>query len=599
MRFRRIALRIGSAGLAIVPAVLLLVAKLGELTELTAVAAAVFLTILGGITLASLNNFHVRSVFNTGLMLLFVFFWIFSFAELFYGQFLPSRFALVLFVPIFITLALDYRLLAMLVPVQSVLIAIYVQQAGAGFFNAGVSGFDSVGLILAGLSGVLFAILALLGWVRHSTDEELLSAIRDKERLASTDPLTGLMNRRAFMEAMKCLWDREASFVIAFLDLDRFKPLNDQHGHAAGDAVLVQIAHRLKDYPGVQVAARLGGDEYAVALDLSLSESELDKAFAGLHALLNEDIEWEGERLSIGASIGYATRTKDASTLSMLLKAADTAMRRAKGEHKGWVRFDPDIDGGALDYQSQEIKFRSALACGNLSAAIQPIANASTLEIVGFELFSRWTDPGPLTLPEPTEFIPIAERLGLLNELLWKTLDETLKSAELTPQRLSVNIAPAQLQTPDFLERFLNLLTWHGVNPSSMTLEVTEQVAYRNMEANIQVLEKARRAGMLIALDNFGTGYSSLSMLNKLPLDKIKIDRSFSQQLGNNDRTDSILRSSICLAGELKLICCVEGIETEAAARKAALLGAKEIQGYWIGKPRIVQDIGTRLKLVS
>jgi EAL domain-containing protein (putative c-di-GMP-specific phosphodiesterase class I) len=334
-------------------------------------------------------------------------------------------------------------------------------------------------------------------------------------------------------------------------------------------------------------------------MDTTLPEAEQDDVFAKLHAILSEDIPWDGGVLSVGASIGYAGRTKDATTLSMLLKSADSAMRRAKHDHQSWARFNPDIDGAALDYPSQEIQFRSALARGDLRAALQPIADASTLEVSGFELLSRWTKFGALTMPEPTEFIPIAQRLGLLNELLWTTLDEALQSAELNPRRLSVNVSPAQLQAPDFVEHFLNLLKRHSVHPSHITLEVTEQVAYRNIEANIQVLEKARRAGLLIALDDFGTGYSSLSIVDRLPLDKIKIDKSFSQQAGSSARTDSVLRASIRLASELKLICCVEGIETEEAARKVALLGADEIQGYWIGKPRIVQETRALFKRAS
>lgn len=598
LRFRRIALRIGTAGLVIVASVFALAAMLGEVTTQTALETAAYVLVLGTISLASIRDYQVRLVFYSGLLLLFAIFWSSSFALYYAGQLNSIRLPLVVFCPIFICLALDYRLLAVLAPVQSVLVYFYFQH-GAVALGGAAEGFDPVGFSFAVLSGFMFGLLALLAWVRQNTDDELICLIADKVRLASTDSLTGLMNRRAFMETLNSCWVSEAPFVVAFLDLDRFKPLNDQYGHAAGDAVLKHVADRLKEYPGVRAAARMGGDEFAVALDLGLSETELNSAMASLHHSLTQDMEWEAKVLSVGTSIGYATNIKDAPTLSALLKAADTAMRRAKAHHAGWVCFNPDIDGAALDTQSQEIEFRSALIRGDIRASLQPIADATTREVVGYELLSRWTQCDLLETPEPAEFIPIAERLGLLNDLLWKSLDETLKGAALNPLRLSVNISPAQLQAPDFLDHFLNVLKGHAVDPSCIILEITEQVAYRNIESNIQVLEKARRAGMLIALDDFGTGYSSLSILDKLPLDKIKIDKSFSQRSEWTDRSDSILHASIRLANQLNLSCCVEGIETEEAALKVASLGADEIQGYWIGKPQLVQDSRLHLKRAS
>lgn len=599
LRFRRIALRIGSAGLIIVALVFALSSALGEVTTQTGFETAAYILVLGAISVASMRDYHVRPIFYTGLLLVFAIFWSSSFAQLYSGQLHSIRLPLVVFIPVFVSLALDYRLLTALAPIQSVLVFVYFQQDGAGALRAGAEGVNPVGIAFAVLSGFMFVLLALLAWVRQNTDSELIRVIADKERLASTDSLTGLMNRRAFMESLHSCWTSEAPFVVAFLDLDRFKPLNDQYGHTAGDAVLEQIADRLRAFPDINAAARLGGDEFAVALDPGLSEHELCKVMAELHNCLTQDVEWDAKVLSIGASIGYATNGKDAPTLSTLLKAADTAMRRAKAHHAGWIGFSPDIDGAALDYQSQEIEFRSALFRGDIRAAIQPIADAATREVVGYELLSRWTQSSFLKMPEPTEFIPIAERLGLLNELLWKTLDETFKSAELDPLRLSVNISPAQLQAPDFLECFLNILKRHTVDPSCITLEITEQAAYRNIESNIQVLETARRAGMSIALDDFGTGYSSLSILDRLPLDKIKIDKSFSQRSGLNDRSDSILRASIHLANQLNLGCCVEGIETEEAALRVASLGADEIQGYLIGKPKLLRENGLLFKRAS
>ncbi len=586
-------------GLFVVPCVLGLSASFGHVSWIDLAASAADMVVLGAILIAALRNQHVRSVLYSGLIFLFVIFWCVSFGELHMGLTNSTSFALVLFVPVFLCLALDYRLLAALAPVQALLVFSYAYLYTAVSGPAGSPAFEIVGSVYAVLSGIMFSLVSILAWIRQSTDDELILALNEKERLASTDSLTGLMNRRAFMDSLNAFCATESAFVVAFLDLDRFKPLNDQFGHAAGDAVLREISSRLQAVPGVRAAARLGGDELAIALDTSLSGAELDKAVASLHACLTRDIEWDGKTLSVGVSIGYATNARDAQSLPTLLKAADTAMRRAKAHQIGWASFSADRDGAALDTHSPEIEFRSALARGDLRAAVQPIADAGTHEIVGYEILSRWTRCGLRQTPEPNEFIPIAERLGLLNELLWTTLDETLQSGHLRAQRLAVNISPAQLQAPDFVDCLMNLLKARGVDPASMTLEITEQVAYRNIESNVEMLEKARRAGMTIALDDFGTGYSSLSMLDRLPLDKVKIDKSFSQRSGSSDRSDSILRASIRLANQLNLTCCVEGIETEEAARKVRLFGADEIQGFWVGKPILLEDSRLLFKQAS
>jgi diguanylate cyclase (GGDEF)-like protein len=192
-----------------------------------------------------------------------------------------------------------------------------------------------------------------------------LAALRSQIDALDRD-IVGLMNRRAFMDSLNALCANDSTFAVAFLDLDRFKPLNDQFGHAAGDAVLRELSNRLQQVAGVRAAARLGGDELAVALDPCLSGAELDQTIASLHAGLTRQVEWEGKALSVGVSIGYATSVRDAQSLPTLLKAADTAMRRAKAHQSGWASFSAELDGAALDTHSPEIEFRLALARGDL-----------------------------------------------------------------------------------------------------------------------------------------------------------------------------------------------------------------------------------------
>lgn len=603
-RLQLIAQRVGGVGLIIVPCVLGMMASFGQITQIAVLESGAYCVVLGAILIAGLRGYQVRAVLYSGLVVLFSIFWLASFGQLYLKLVHVTSFPLTLFIPIFLSLALDYRVVAALAPVQSVLVFNYAQQYRTTFEAESSTGSGSVSIVYAVLSGIMLSLVAILARVRQYTDGELILALNEKERLASTDSLTGLMNRRAFLDSLDAFCAEKSAFAVAFLDLDRFKPLNDQFGHAAGDAVLREISSRLQQVPGVRAAARLGGDELAVVLDASLSNAELDETVASLHSGLTRQVEWDGKTFPVGVSIGYATSTRDAQSLSTLLKAADTAMRRAKAQQTGWASFSADLDSDALDSDaldthSSEIEFRSALSRGDLRAAIQPIANAATLEIVGYEILSRWTQCGLRHTPEPNEFIRIAERLGLLNDLLWTTLDEALRSEDIFPHRLAVNISPAQLQAPDFVDCFVNVLKARAVDPSCITLEITEQVAYRNIQSNVMMLEQARRAGMMIALDDFGTGYSSLSMLDRLPLDKVKIDKFFGQRAGCSDRSDSILRASISLAKQLKLTCCVEGIETEEAARKVRLFGADEIQGYWVGKPMLLTDSWVPFKLAS
>jgi EAL domain-containing protein (putative c-di-GMP-specific phosphodiesterase class I) len=235
-----------------------------------------------------------------------------------------------------------------------------------------------------------------------------------------------------------------------------------------------------------------------------------------------------------------------------------------------------------------EMAFRQALEAGRIRAALQPIACAHSHEIKGYELLSRWVDSGLRTDPRPDQFIPIAEKLGLLNQLLRVTLEEALSTADLSGKFLSINISPAQIVASDFIWRLRRCLKAHNFPAENLVLEITEEVAFRNVEQNVRVLNEARRYGMTVALDDFGKGYSSLSIVEKLPLDKLKIDRSLALEADCNERMESILDIALQMARKLGLESCVEGIEQECLARRVAELGATEIQGYWLGKPELV-----------
>lgn len=600
-RFRLIAFGSGVLGLIINAFVYSAYSITGELTSLVFYEVFTYAVVLVAILLSANRNFHVRSFLFVGLLTLFAVFWASTFLEAINEEAAPFDLPLILFVPLFLVIILNHRILFALAPVQAVFVFIFACEFLEMPTGADWSGTDQqlFSVMLAAVSGFAFCALGVVSFAREQADQKLFNLISEQEKLAGTDELTGLMNRRAFMDTLRVHWPMQTTVGIAFVDLDHFKPLNDQYGHAVGDEILQTIAARVDSLPMVTATARLGGDEFAILFEEKSAGPDIEHLIDMLHAKITADIQWESGLISIGASIGYAEGDTMQQTLSGLLRSADTAMRRAKSSRLGWAMFNPRIDNAALATSTLELELKRAIKNGQIKAAIQPIANAKTRETVAYELLARWTGSGFERDPSPKDFIPIAEKLGLLNEILWVTLDEALAHLELVEQRLAINVSPAQLLATDFLDTLLSILERHEVSPNSITIEITEEVAFRNLERNIAILEQARALGMKIALDDFGTGYSSLSMLDTLPLDNLKIDQSFVRKSDKSEQSKRILLAAIRLAKQLGLESCVEGIETQHFAARVAVLGADMIQGYWLGRPELVRDAKRDLRLVS
>lgn len=597
-RYRRIAQRIGLAGLVLVGLALGLTGLFGRISFNSYVEAGNYALILAGLALAARRDFHIRSVMNGGLAALFLCYWAHVFVEVQSGDINVTTLIYPLFIPVFIAIGLDYRLQLTLAPVQAVFIW-FCTVAFTEAYPLGGPGLSDERMLagsLAAFSAILLVLLAMVQISRQRTDQRLVQVITEKEHLATTDPLTGLLNRRAFLAALKTAADETGEVTAVFIDLNNFKPLNDQYGHAAGDAVLRAIAARLERSDAIAVAARPGGDEFAAIAAPCRNAAEMDAALAGLYAELVCDVAWNGRLIHVGASMGYAHKGRDDKSLTACLSEADTAMRRVKAAGGGYARFAPEVDGEAIETELMQVTFPRALASGLIRPALQPIADAGTMEIVGHELLARWTGLAQADInsrqPGPEEFIPVAEKLGLLNELLWTTLDTTLSNWKSEPKALSVNISPGQLQTTDFIPTLRRVLDKHRFPANGVTLEITERVALRNLEANVGMLQRARKAGLSIALDDFGTGYSSLSMLTRLPLDKLKVDRSLTlaAAAAEDAPENALLRGALRLARDLGLVTCVEGISSETLAEKMRKLGADQMQGYWIGQPRLVES---------
>lgn len=451
----------------------------------------------------------------------------------------------------------------------------------------------------------VFAIIAIFGYMMTATvqnlkiRDRLKNLVTEKTRLAAEDPLTGLQNRRSFVELVAAQKGTGRPLTLVFIDLDRFKPLNDQYGHAVGDQVLMEIGRRLIEQPDILGAARLGGDEFAALFAAPEEAQSADLQIQTLHNCLTAAIHSVSGDVSVGASMGWVSAGGEGTTVSDVLHSADVAMRRAKVEHLGVAEFDPVIDQAALASSAIEIAFRHALAKGRIRTALQPIVSVDSGQIVTMELLARWPNSGFPRDPAPQDFIPIAERLGLLNEMLWSTLNQALPALAGTSWSLAINVSPSQLTARNFLLKLGSIIAQHGIPPQRIELEITEEVAFRSVMENCAVLEQARALGFRVVLDDFGAGYSSLAMLDRLPLDKIKLDRAFVGELKDRATTQKILKATMSLARELGISCTVEGIECAETAALVASFGCDQIQGYWVGMPELVEPREHRLDLAS
>lgn len=407
------------------------------------------------------------------------------------------------------------------------------------------------------------------------------------EDLANTDALTGLHNRRRFLELLPQESDTHRRTVIAFVDLDRFKSINDRFGHAVGDEVFRAVADRLEAFRPALSAARLGGDEFALMIDDISDPDDPARTLAGVRREICRPISTSMGEISIGASIGLAVFPDDAATSSELLRAADRAMLRAKADGGGICRFTPRLDAEATDEQEIEARLRTVIASRGITPAYQPVVCAATRAVIGHEVLARWTADARGEAPSPGRFIPIAERVGLIDELFWSLLDQVLSGpAARQPDGIfALNVSPNQLHHDNFADRLATQLVRHKCDPARLELEVTETAMFRDMETGIELLRRIAERGVSISLDDFGTGHSSLSLVRQLPLTKLKIDRSFISPLIWSSHSESIVSATVSLCQALGLKTCAEGVEDERTFLRLQELGCDYVQGFHLGRP--------------
>jgi diguanylate cyclase (GGDEF)-like protein len=429
-----------------------------------------------------------------------------------------------------------------------------------------------------------------------SANETLSAEISEREAaearaqsLARHDPLTGLANRRHFLEELDrrlALVGREDSaFALMFVDLDRFKPINDVHGHAIGDQLLQVIATRLTScIREDSFAARIGGDEFAVLLEDPGGREGVAAAARRILHELSAPILVNGLKLTVGASIGVALCPEDSRDSAELLQRGDAAMLRAKEDRGAYKFFDSSIDEELKSKAALETELRAAIPNGDIVPYFQPVVRVDTGELAGFEVLARWPhrERGMIS---PVHFIPVAEEAGLVDAMFWALLAQACRKALDAPGEfiLAVNISPSQVRDQWFPEKVLRTLRETGFPAQRLEIEVTESAMIGDVARAKSSLMSLKNQGVRVALDDFGTGYSSLFLLRELPIDKLKIDRSFVARITTDRENATIVGALVGLGKALGLNVTAEGVEDEATAEALRAMGCEFAQGYLYG----------------
>jgi diguanylate cyclase (GGDEF)-like protein len=418
------------------------------------------------------------------------------------------------------------------------------------------------------------------------------------------DGLTGLANRALFMDHLKLALgraERHAAyrFAVLFLDLDRFKVVNDSLGHMAGDELLVGVARRLAAAmrPGDTVS-RLGGDEFTVLLDDLRDAGEAVAVAERLQRELAPAFDLDGHEVFTTVSIGVALGAEAYQRPEDILRDADTAMYRAKqlGKARHEV-FDQAMHARAVDRLGLERDLRGAAERGELFLQYQPIVSLATGALRGFEALVRWRHPERGVIP-PAKFIPIAEETGMIIPVGKWVLEEACRQMSRWrklartdgPLPVSVNLSGKQFLRPDLLEQVRDVLRETGLDPSGLKLEITETVVMENIETAAHTLEQLRALGVELSIDDFGTGYSSLSYLQRFPVSTLKIDRSFVSRMTESEGTAEIVRTIMRLAQNLGMDVVAEGVETEGQRAQLRGFECEFGQGYYFSRPMDVGD---------
>ena len=432
-----------------------------------------------------------------------------------------------------------------------------------------------------------------------------LRDLRERQRadaairfLAHNDSLTGIANRTTFAERLRARFGEQArdttAFVVFAIDLDRFKEVNDGLGHHTGDVLLKRVAERLRvTVRDTDLVARLGGDEFAILVPQQMTDEKAVALAMRIVEVVGRPYILEGKIANIGASVGYALAPQDGGDPVALMKNADRALYRAKSSGKNTARrYESAMDLDLRSRRSLELDLRRALVQGELEMFYQPLLNLRWQSVCGFEALIRWHHPARGLVP-PAEFIPLAEETGLIGRIGEFVLAaSTAEAATWDPSiGVAINLSAVQFAGGHLVKSVREALERSGLPPSRLELEITESVLLSDADDTLRTLHQLRDLGVRIAMDDFGTGYSSLRYLRSFPFDRIKIDRSFIQEILTNNESAAIISAVVALSRRLGILTTAEGVETPEQLARVRDEGCDTAQGYLIGRPAPASEL--------
>jgi diguanylate cyclase (GGDEF)-like protein len=416
--------------------------------------------------------------------------------------------------------------------------------------------------------------------------------------MARHDALTNLPNRVLFKDKMEQALARGDELAVMFLDLDRFKSVNDSLGHPVGDALLCAVTERLqRAVPGAETVARLGGDEFAIVQSHTSPNDARDLAARIIDAMV-EPFDVHGHQVIISTSIGIAMAPADGNEPDLLLRNADMALYRAKADGRGTYHFfQSEMDAQMQERRRLELDLRKAMLADQFELYYQPLIDVASGEVSGFEALLRWRHPERGLVP-PDAFIPVAEEIGLIVPLGDWVLKQACRDATAWSAKhtVAVNLSAVQFRNPALTLSVVSALAESGLPAARLELEITESVLLQDDRAVLDALHQFRDLGVRVCMDDFGTGYSSLSYLRSFPFDKIKIDRCFIRELGKENDAVVIIRAVLGLGASLGMITTAEGVETQEQLDILRAEGCMQVQGYLFSRPIPVAQIAGLLE---
>jgi diguanylate cyclase (GGDEF)-like protein len=441
---------------------------------------------------------------------------------------------------------------------------------------------------------------------------DLSKALRDKSRaelaaqeLARHDPLTGLPNRRKFFAELRdrLSLDSTAPFAVFMIDLDRFKSVNDLYGHRTGDEVLLAVANRLTETVQDRgIVARLGGDEFAVLLYPSDNIVEACARLAQqLVSVLREPVLVNNVLAETGGSVGIAIYPEDGVTAEELVHSGDCAMYHSKNQGRGIHHFfQADMDRTLQERIVLGQELEAAIRDGQIVPYYQELVELPSRRLIGYEVLARWNHPTRGLIP-PLTFIPIAEDSSKISKLTLALLRQVCVDAKAWRDNLiiSINVSGRQLLEPGFAQQFIAVLITHGLSPKRVQIEITENDLIKRVEEVKVVLSLLRGQGMRIGLDDFGTGYSGLYHLLELPIDTVKVDRSFVTNMLSDTDKNRVVEAVLGLTHALGMSVTAEGVETREVSDRLTMMGCETAQGYLYGRPRPSEEIKADVGLAA